>query len=304
TDEQTRIDAGLTGSIAFDNRGFRKDYKLGVFEMLTDGELENIGVWDSNKGLEITKITNNKKPATNDTANRTRIVTTIESKPYYMPKRQTDESGDLYEGYAADLAQEVANDLKFQYKIQLVKDMKYGERMADGTWNGMVGELTRKEADLAIAPLTITSIRERVIDFSKPFMSLGISIMIKKPEKQKPGVFSFMEPLSQSIWYCIVISYLGVSLVLFLVSRFSPNEWQIEETSYQGGLSFTNDFTLLNSLWFSLGAFMRRGCDVCPRSLSGRIVGSAWWFFTLIIISSYTANLAAFLTVSSFGEAV
>lgn len=26
-------------------------------------------------------------------------------------------------------------------------------------------------------------------------------------------------------------------------------------------------------------------------------MGSAWWFFTLIIISSYTANLAAFLTV-------
>lgn len=25
--------------------------------------------------------------------------------------------------------------------------------------------------------------------------------------------------------------------------------------------------------------------------------GSVWWFFTLILISSYTANLAAFLTV-------
>jgi len=49
-----------------------------------------------------------------------------------------------------------------------------------------------QEADIAVAPLTITSIRERVIDFSKPFMNLGISIMIKKPEKQKPGVFSFM----------------------------------------------------------------------------------------------------------------
>ncbi|GIY87857.1 glutamate receptor [Caerostris extrusa] len=32
-------------------------------------------------------------------------------------------------------------------------------------------------------------------------------------------------------------------------------------------------------------------------SIAGRIVGSVWWFFTLIIISSYTANLAAFLTV-------
>lgn len=40
-------------------------------------------------------------------------------------------------------------------------------------------------------------------------------------------------------------------------------------------------------------------CLVPPvfRAVSGRIVGSVWWFFTLIIISSYTANLAAFLTV-------
>ncbi|KAF3840640.1 hypothetical protein F7725_006502 [Dissostichus mawsoni] len=42
---------------------------------------------------------------------------------------------------------------------------------------------------------------------------------------------------------------------------------------------------------------MQQGCDISPRSLSGRIVGGVWWFFTLIIISSYTANLAAFLTV-------
>lgn len=31
--------------------------------------------------------------------------------------------------------------------------------------------------------------------------------------------------------------------------------------------------------------------------MSTRIIGSVWYFFTLIIVSSYTANLAAFLTV-------
>lgn len=36
---------------------------------------------------------------------------------------------------------------------------------------------------------------------------------------------------------------------------------------------------------------------VCCRSLAGRLAGSSWWFFTLILISTYTANLAAFLTV-------
>jgi hypothetical protein len=39
------------------------------------------------------------------------------------------------------------------------------------------------------------------------------------------------------------------------------------------------------------------GVDFAPRSASARVVASAWWFFTLILISSYTANLAAFLTV-------
>ena len=45
--------------------------------------------------------------------------------------------------------------------------------------------------------------------------------------------------------------------------RFSPNEWQIEDS--EKGPAFVNDLTLSNSMWFSLGAFMRRGCEVCPR---------------------------------------
>lgn len=48
----------------------------------------------------------------------------------------------------------------------------------------MVGELVRNEADIAIAPLTISSQRERAIEFSMPFMNIGISIMIKKPKKE------------------------------------------------------------------------------------------------------------------------
>ena len=126
----------------------------------------------------------------------------------------------------------------------------------------LTGLLSQK-ADLAIAPLTITSIRERVIDFSKPYMSLGISIMIKKPDKQKPGIFSFMNPLAFEIWMYIILAYLGVSLGLFFVSRFSPYEWQIEDSV--NGPSFANDFTVLNSFWFALSAIMRQGCDISPR---------------------------------------
>lgn len=71
----------------------------------------------------------------------------------------------------------------------------------------IVGELIRREADIAIAPLTITSERERVIDFSMPFMNFGISVMVKKPAKQNEGMFSFMNPLSKEIWVRLYVRY-------------------------------------------------------------------------------------------------
>lgn len=69
-------------------------------------------------------------------------------------------------------------------------------------------------------------VRETAIDFSAPFMNLGISIMVYKQKQaviylfssvkfnkyfhlifnlKKPSLFSFMEPLSYYIWVCILL---------------------------------------------------------------------------------------------------
>ena len=42
-----------------------------------------------------------------------------------------------------------------------------------------------------------------------------------------------------------------------------------------------------------------QGGGEAPKNLSGRLVAATWWLFGFIIIASYTANLAAFLTISS-----
>ncbi|XP_036280083.1 glutamate receptor 2 isoform X2 [Pipistrellus kuhlii] len=293
---------GLSGNIKFDQNGKRINYTINIMELKTNGP-RKIGYWSE---VDKMVVTLTELPSGNDTSgleNKTVVVTTILESPYVMMKKNHEmlDGNERYEGYCVDLAAEIAKHCGFKYKLTIVGDGKYGARDADTKiWNGMVGELVYGKADIAIAPLTITLVREEVIDFSKPFMSLGISIMIKKPQKSKPGVFSFLDPLAYEIWMCIVFAYIGVSVVLFLVSRFSPYEWHTEE--FEDGRETqssesTNEFGIFNSLWFSLGAFMQQGCDISPRSLSGRIVGGVWWFFTLIIISSYTANLAAFLTV-------
>ncbi|KAK9891998.1 hypothetical protein WA026_017479 [Henosepilachna vigintioctopunctata] len=305
---------GLTGEIRFSEDGRRQNYTLHVVEMTVNSAMVKVAEWSDETGFTpIAAKYIRLKPTATIERNKTYIVTTIVEEPYIM-LRQTEPGkvlvgNDRFEGYCKDLADLIARRLGINYEIRIVKDGKYGTENPDvkGGWDGMVGELVRQEADLAIASMTITSERERVIDFTKPFMSLGISIMIKKPLKQQLGVFSFLNPLSKEIWVCIIFSFIGVSIVLFTVSRFSPYEWRLlhlpsEQHDISGvhgahGGSMANDFTMLNSMWFSLGAFMQQGCDISPRSTSGRIVGAVWWFFTLILLSSYTANLAAFLTV-------
>ncbi|XP_077578525.1 glutamate receptor ionotropic, kainate 1-like isoform X2 [Stigmatopora nigra] len=305
---------GLTGQIVINKTdGLRKDFDLDVISLKED-TLEKIiagnnrlnkvwkkiGVWNSQTGLNLSE--SNKDMGTNVTdsmANRTLIVTTILENPYVMYKKSDKPlyGNDRFEGYCLDLLKELSNILGFSYEVKLVSDGKYGAQNDKGEWNGMVRELIDHVADLAVAPLTITYVREKVIDFSKPFMTLGISILYHKPNGTNPGVFSFLNPLSPDIWMYVLLACLGVSCVLFVIARFTPYEWYNPHPCNPDSDVVENNFTLINSVWFGVGALMQQGSELMPKALSTRIVGGIWWFFTLIIISSYTANLAAFLTV-------
>ena len=44
--------------------------------------------------------------------------------------------------------------------------------------------------------------------------------------------------------------------------------------------------------------------SVVFRSMSGRVVVASWWVFVVLVVSCYTANLAAFLTVTSIGTTI
>ncbi|NXG86791.1 GRIK1 protein, partial [Stercorarius parasiticus] len=198
---------------------------------------------------------------------------------------------DRFEGYCLDLLKELSNILGFIYEVKLVSDGKYGAQNDKGEWNGMVKELIDHKADLAVAPLTITYVREKVIDFSKPFMTLGISILYRKPNGTNPGVFSFLNPLSPDIWMYVLLACLGVSCVLFVIASIN-----FARINKHQGSSVCSQSCLHADAW--PGANQREmHRETHKSSLSTRIVGGIWWFFTLIIISSYTANLAAFLTV-------
>ncbi|KAM3724685.1 Glutamate receptor [Dirofilaria immitis] len=303
----------LSGHIEFDRFGMRKNFDVTVIDLVSNIKSafnrKEMMIWKQGLGFfsNRTIAEHTRKILDKSAQKKVLKVVTIVTAPFVMVKRgcegETNKSGcdgnDRYEGFCIDLLKLLSDKIEDfkKYEIILAKGNKYGIKQPDGSWDGLIGSLLSGEADVCVASLTINQDRERVVDFSKPFMTTGISIMIKKPDKQEFSVFSFMQPLSTEIWMYIIFAYVGVSVVIFLVSRFSPYEWRIEEMSSGGGFTISNDFSVYNCLWYTLAAFMQQGTDIVPRSISGRLASSVWWFFTMIIVSSYTANLAAFLTL-------
>ncbi|XP_018356572.1 PREDICTED: glutamate receptor ionotropic, kainate 2-like [Trachymyrmex septentrionalis] len=285
---------GISGPIEF-KEGRRIQFKLDLLK-LKQHSLVKVGEWRPGVGVNVTDTAAFFEP---NIGNVTLIVITILETPYVMMHHEKNYTGNSrFYGFCMDLLAAVAREVGFSYRLELVPDRKYGARDPEtGEWNGIVRELMRHIADMVVGSMTINYARERVIDFTKPFMNLGISILFKVPTSHQARLFSFMNPLAIEIWLYVLAAYVLVSVTMFVVARFSPYEWNNPHPCHPGTEIVENQFSLSNSFWFAIGTLMQQGSDLNPKATSTRIVGGIWWFFTLIIISSYTANLAAFLTV-------
>ena len=56
---------------------------------------------------------------------------------------------------------------------------------------------------------------------------------------------------------------------------------------------------MFHNLFYNLFSYLfyNTGIDISPHAPSTRLLNCAWSVFTFILLASYTANLAAFLTV-------
>lgn len=312
---------GMSGRVLFDPlTGQRSGYELNVIRSTELGP-RIIGNWsqvstsgasnaNSREESRQSKLLVNKQELAylqsgdlglNDGLERdTLIVTSVKSEPYFMFKNtsQVVTGNARYEGYSIDLIDELSRIVGFDYVFKEVDDGYHGKLLEDNvTWNGMIREVMIGKADLAIGDLSITSSREDAVDFTLPFMSTGISILFKKPTVKELELFSFLSPFDTNVWFYVMGAYFGVSIFLFSFGRISPYEWADPHPCRQENKILRNQFSLSNSFWFTIAAVMQQGSDLAPRALSTRLISAMWYFFTLIMISSYTANLAAFLTV-------
>ncbi|ESO98322.1 hypothetical protein LOTGIDRAFT_114647 [Lottia gigantea] len=204
----------------------------------------------------------------------------------------------MYDGYCIELLKRISYLLDFDYILYDSPDGMYGSMDDDGNWNGAIKELIDKKADIAVGPISVMAERENVVDFTVPYYDLvGLTILMKKPEFDYT-LGKFLTVLDEDVWFCIIGAFFLFSILICVFDKLSPFSYQNNTVDWNGEGTEPRVFTLKEGIWFCMMSLTPQGGGETPRALSGRLVAATWWLFGFIIIATYTANLAAFLTVS------
>ncbi|KAL3266880.1 hypothetical protein HHI36_011031 [Cryptolaemus montrouzieri] len=221
-------------------------------------------------------------------------VVVVEQRPFIFVD-ETHSSG--FNGYCIDMLEKISKILNIKYTIQLATENQFGEIDDSGKWNGLINDLLDGNADIGLGSIPVTSARERVIDFTIPFYEpVGIIILMKlfHTENSLTKFISVMEP---EVWFCIILAFFITSSLIWIFDVYSPDSYRNTKNKSETE-EHTRIFTFKESLWFCFTSMTPQGSGDIPKNFSGRLVIASWWLFSFMILSSYTANLAAILTVS------
>ncbi|XP_074476329.1 glutamate receptor ionotropic, NMDA 2C-like [Sebastes fasciatus] len=205
-------------------------------------------------------------------------------------------------GFCIDILKKLSRTIKFSYDLYLVTNGKHG-KLVRGTWNGMIGEVVYRRADMAIGSLTINEERSEITDFSVPFVETGISVMVAR-SNGTVSPSAFLEPYSPAVWVMMFVMCLTVvAVTVFVFEYLSPVGYNRSLVSAKspGGPTFT----IGKSVWLLWGIVFNNSVPIeNPKGTTSKIMVLVWAFFAVIFLASYTANLAAFMIQEQYIDTV
>ncbi|XP_071517850.1 glutamate receptor U1-like [Panulirus ornatus] len=196
------------------------------------------------------------------------------------------------DGILIQLLRSLAHIYNFTYTMKLPDDGQWGSILADGSWNGMVGEVYRNEVEMALGPTSITEEREKAIDFTVPFDFEPWDIMIPASQ-ENIDLAAFMIPFSGEVWVGLLTSWVVVGVLLYFLARATA------------ALPNTTDSSLsmVKVLLDTFGSLISQ-CAWQPKTAAMRVLAGWWWLFCVIAITSYSSKLIASITVRLTAPAV
>lgn len=156
-------------------------------------------------------------------------------------------------GFSLELWQRVAQQLGLTYRL---------------TWKKTVPELIEAlesgQADVAVAAISITSDREKLIDFSTPYYESGLQILVGSGPSSSASAL-------MNLFTWDFARLLGVLALALLVS--SHLLWWFERRRNEGDFPVSYKHGVWESLWWTSSVLITGGCEnKAPIGVGGRLV--------------------------------
>ena len=208
-----------------------------------------------------------------DEASGDTVIVAIKTfRPFVM------QDGDTWTGFSIELWEDIAN------KIGMEFDYLEVESVSD-----QLNAVENGEADLAIAGISITSVREERIDFSQPYFDAGLQILT--PQQSSVGLVDLLmvllSPTMLQVFSFFLASVVVASHIIWLVER--KNNPDFPKPYIQG---------IGEALWWSVVTVTTVGYgDKSPKGLIGRVFGVIWMLMGLFLIANFTAGVTSAITL-------
>jgi polar amino acid transport system substrate-binding protein len=211
-------------------------------------------------------------------------IGTIHRPPFMI---KSEVAGAPLSGFSVELFDTVAKKANIDYSWR--EFTVFGE---------MIDATESSEVDASIANITITSKREKTLDYSQPIYDSGLLILTPK----KSGGLSIVKLITESgiLWF--LLGALGVLLLIaHILWLFERN---VENTRHD---YFRDDYLggVWDAFWWAFIIMTMGGFEnEVPHKKLSRLVAMVWIISSLFFISTLTAKITTALTVSELNSSI
>ncbi|GIY83611.1 lig_chan-Glu_bd domain-containing protein [Caerostris darwini] len=189
---------------------------------------------------------------------------------------KTTNGRPILSGFDGLFLQLVLNALNVDYEIVIPADGEWGLKKPDGNWTGLIGMMTRREADMTHGSVVITKQRTEVVDFSRPCTVYGETFVIENPGIMISN-YAYLYPFDFTTWICSFCVFIIMSVLVFIIA---------------------NQKVSLHQIFFEMyGNIMKQPLIIYKEFLNWNLLICLWFGFVFVMTLGYSACLSSFLTV-------
>ncbi|XP_068201416.1 glutamate receptor ionotropic, delta-2-like isoform X1 [Palaemon carinicauda] len=220
-------------------------------------------------------------------------ITAMDNNPYIV--LQERDKGELVAvaGFEYAMMKSLGEALNFTYRVTTPADRKWGGPAENGSVVGMIGDVYKRLAHFAVSEITITGVRETVIDFTYPHYIETLTLLSRAP-MEKNRTFAAFSPFTLLVWMGIIATTLGVGTLLTVVTWVmgkylpeKPKGYNLNDTIFNMFRGIVKQDTLLIANYW-------------PH----KFLLLFWYIFCLNISALYSGILIATLIKPSFEKPI